>query len=67
MIKTISASELRPRLKQVLNEVGYNQIEYIIERFGEPIAAIISIEDFHLLQAIKQQQSNSSQESDLSI
>ncbi len=32
----------------------------IVEKFGEPTAALISIEDFRLLQAAKQQQATSS-------
>jgi prevent-host-death family protein len=65
MTKTISASKLRTYLKQVLLDVGYYQGEYLVERFGEPIAAIIPIEDFELLKAIKQQQpSDSSSETE---
>jgi len=55
MLKIISVSDLRVQIKRVLNEVGYGQSEYLIEKFGEPTAAIISIEDFNLLQTIKQQ------------
>jgi prevent-host-death family protein len=52
--KTITVSQLRLHIKQVLNEVFYGQVEYIVEKFGEPAAAIISIEDYKLLQTIKQ-------------
>lgn len=55
MLKTISASELRANIRHVLNEVNYSRIEYLIEKFGEPTAAIISMEDFHFLQAARQQ------------
>jgi hypothetical protein len=34
---------------------SYQQAEYIIEKFGEPAAAIISIGDYYLLQTVKQQ------------
>ncbi len=60
MPKTISSSELRAQIKHVLNEVGYGQSQYVVERFGEPTAAIISVEDLQLLQAIKQQQAKMS-------
>lgn len=53
MLKTISASELRAQIRDVLNEVIYGQVEYVIEKFGEPAAVIISIEDFRLLQEVK--------------
>lgn len=57
MRTTISVSDLRTRIRHVLNEVIYHRTEYVVEKFGEPAAAIISIEDYHLLQAAKQQQS----------
>jgi prevent-host-death family protein len=60
MLKTISSSDLRAQIKQVLNEVGYGEILYIVEKFGEPTAAIISMEDFDLLQATKEQQATAS-------
>ena len=56
MLKIISVSDLRAQIKRVLNEVGYGQSEYLVKKFGEPAVAIISIEDFHLLQKVKQQQ-----------
>jgi prevent-host-death family protein len=57
MLKTISSSDLRAQIKRVLNEVGYGQSQYIVERFGDPIAAIISVEDLRLLQTAKQRRS----------
>ncbi len=54
MLKTISTSDLRTQIKRVLNEVGYGQAQYVVEKFGEPTAAIVSLEDFRLLQAAKQ-------------
>jgi len=58
--KSISSSDLRSQIKRVLNEVGYGQAQYIVEKFGEPTAAIVSLEDFRLLQSIRQQQATSS-------
>lgn len=58
VLKSISASELRAQIKRVINEVSYGQTEYIVEKFGEPTAAIINIEDYRLLQEIKQQRSD---------
>jgi prevent-host-death family protein len=61
MLKTISSSDLRARVRTVLNEVGYGQgVHYVVQKFGEPTAAIISMEDFRLLQAAKQQQATTS-------
>ena len=59
MPKTISTTELRTEIKRVLNEVGYGQAQYIVEKFGEPTAAIINLEDFRLLQALKEQRAAS--------
>ena len=56
MLKTISTTKLRAEIKRVLNEVGYGQSQYLVEKFGEPTAAIINLEDFRLLQAVKQRQ-----------
>ncbi len=53
MLKSISASDLRAQIKRILNEVGYGRTEYVVEKFGEPIAAVISMKDFHLLQEVK--------------
>lgn len=60
MPRTISSSELRAQIKRILNEVGYGQSRYVIERFGEPTAAIVSMEDLRLLQAVKQRQAKTS-------
>lgn len=56
MVKTISSSDLRTQIKRVLNEVGYGQVQYLVDKFGEPIAAIISMDDFRLLEAAKREQ-----------
>ncbi len=61
MLRTISSSDLRAQIKRVLNEVGYGQgVQYIVQKFGEPTAAIISMEDFRLLQVAKQQRATGS-------
>jgi len=59
MLRTISTTDLRSEIKRVLNEVGYGQAQYVVEKFGEPTAAIINLEDFRLLQALKQKQAAS--------
>ncbi len=56
MLRTISSSDLRSQIRRVLNEVRYSRAQYVVEKFGEPTAAIISIEDFRLLQALRQQE-----------
>lgn len=56
MVKTISSSELRIHIREVLDEVGYGGAQYIVEKFGQPTAAIISIEDFRFLQQAKERE-----------
>ena len=60
MLRTISSSKLRAQIKRVLNEVGYGQVQYVVEKFGEPTAALISMQDFRFLQTVRQQQATSS-------
>ncbi len=60
MLKTISTTDLRTQIKRVLNEVGYGQAQYVVEKFGEPTAAIVSMEDLRFLQEARQRQVTSS-------
>jgi len=60
MVKTISSSDLRSQIRHVLNEVGYGNAQYVVVKFGEPAAAIISVKDFRLLQRIKAEQAAAS-------
>lgn len=55
MIKTISTSDLCIHLNEVLNHVIYGHIDYVVEKFGEPAVAIISVDDYHLLQEERRQ------------
>jgi prevent-host-death family protein len=60
MLKTVSTSDLRAQIRRVFDEVSYGQAEYIVEKFGKPAAAIISMEDFRLLEETKRQQAAAS-------
>ncbi len=55
MIKTISASDLRAQLKEVLNQIAYGDVDFVVEKFGEPTVAIINVKDFGLLQEARRQ------------
>jgi prevent-host-death family protein len=55
MSKTISATNLRVHVRRVLDEVHYTETDYIVEKFVQPIGAIISLSDYELLQAARQQ------------
>ncbi|MBI5074978.1 MAG: type II toxin-antitoxin system Phd/YefM family antitoxin [Nitrospirae bacterium] len=46
MLKTVSAIKARQNLGQVMNEVSLKDDEYIVERSGKPLVAIIPIEKY---------------------
>jgi prevent-host-death family protein len=46
MLKRISAIKVRQNLGQVMNEVALKEDEYIVERAGKPLVAIIPIEQY---------------------
>lgn len=50
MYKKISALKVRQNLGQVMNEVALRGDEYIIERAGKPLVAMIPIEKYRSLQ-----------------
>jgi len=50
MFKTISALKARQNLGQVMNEVAIKGDDYIIERAGKPLVAVIPIEKYQSLQ-----------------
>ena len=50
MYKTISALRARQTLGQVMNEVALKGADYIIERAGKPLVAVIPIEKYQSLQ-----------------
>jgi prevent-host-death family protein len=50
MYKKISALKVRQNLGQVMNEVALRGDEYIIERAGKPLVAMIPIEKYQSFQ-----------------
>jgi prevent-host-death family protein len=50
MLKKISAMKARQNLGQIMNEVSLKGDEYIIERAGKPLVAVVSMEKFQTLQ-----------------
>jgi len=50
MLKKLSALKARQNLGQVMNEVSLKGDDYVIERAGKPLVAIISIEKYQILQ-----------------
>lgn len=50
MLKKISAMKARQNLGQIMNEVSLKGDDYIIERAGKPLVAVVSMEKFQILQ-----------------
>ena len=50
MIRKLPALKARQNLGQVMNEVAIKGDDYIIERAGKPLVAIISIEKYQMMQ-----------------
>lgn len=50
MLKRISALKARQNLGQVMNEVALRGDDYIIERSGKPLVAIIPLDKYQQLQ-----------------
>lgn len=47
MCPIVSISDAREKLSNVLNEVAYGHERYIVERRGQPLAAIIPASDYN--------------------
>ena len=65
MIEKISTLEVRQRLGDILNRVALRNDQFIIERKGKPLAAVVPVERLeqmrraarmHLLQVLERQQ-----------
>ena len=50
MIKKVPALKARQNLGQVMNEVALRGDEYIFERAGKPLVAIISMDKYKMLE-----------------
>lgn len=50
MLKKISAMKARQNLGQIMNEVAIRGDDYIIERAGKPLVAIIDMDKYQRLQ-----------------
>ena len=50
MFKKLSALKARQNLGQVMNEVSLRGDDYIVERAGKPLVAIVSMEKYRVLQ-----------------
>jgi prevent-host-death family protein len=55
MLKIISAMEARKNLGQIMNKVSLSNDEYIIERAGKPLVAVITIQEYQRLKNEREQ------------
>ncbi len=53
MSTTISTGQLRQQLADALNRASYARDRIVVERNGRPVAAIVSLDDLHALEAIE--------------
>ncbi len=50
MTQTVSMAEAKSKLSEIVGQVKYGGKEYILERRGQPMAVLISIETYEQLQ-----------------
>jgi prevent-host-death family protein len=54
MQKTVSVMKARQNLGQIMNEVSLRGDDVIIERAGKPVAVLISIEKYQIMEKSRQ-------------
>ncbi len=55
MLNKISAADARKKFANIINRVAFGKESFVLTRRGEPLAAIVSIDDLKLLQEIEEQ------------
>lgn len=53
MAISIGVRDTRQNMSDIIGNVFYGNQRYIIERRGKPVAAVISIEDYKLLEQVE--------------
>jgi len=53
--KTINSTVLRTKTRDLMERVKYNREIFLVETFGRPMAVLISLQDFELIQKILKQ------------
>lgn len=51
MSQTVSMAEAKSKLSEIVGQVKYGGKQYILERRGQPMAVLISVETYERLQA----------------
>jgi prevent-host-death family protein len=52
-MKSITVSDLRKHMNEVLNRVKFGGERIIIVRHGKPVAVIVPLKDFEVLEKLK--------------
>ena len=55
MQKTVSAMKARQNLGQIMNEVSLRGDDFIIERAGKPVAVLVSMEKYQIMEKNRQE------------
>ena len=55
MLSKISTGDARKKFADIINRVAYGKESFVLTRRGEPLAALVSMEDFVLLQEVEDQ------------
>jgi len=53
MLNKITTAEARKKFAKVINQVAFGDESFVLTRRGEPIAAIVSINELKLLQELE--------------
>ena len=55
MLNKITTADARKKFANIINRVAFGSESFVLTRRGEPIAAIVSMRELKLLQAIEDQ------------
>lgn len=55
MLNKISTADARKKFSAIINRVAFGKESFVLTRRGEPLAAIVSIEDLRLLHELEEQ------------
>jgi prevent-host-death family protein len=55
MLSKISTGDARKKFADIINRVAYGKESFVLTRRGQPLAALVSMEDFIMLQEIEDQ------------
>lgn len=55
MLSKISTADARKKFAAIINRVAFGKESFVLTRRGEPLAAIVSVEDLKLLHEFEEQ------------